>query len=209
MGTVGFHRFDKDAVRAAIDGASAIFGVEAGQDAPRATPSRRSRRAGRAGRRRSMGLPSHIHAQRGSAARAHGSSASVAAAASTDDPQSRPTALLIPAPKPVTRRTTRAAGHRSRLRTHPSTINETSRQRDSNEKRIRFGGQTRSCIWASCTSWVLVDHKARRRPGRNQPSRRCVGNRTRPASPSSSHGTRQRRGPSVARRTSRRSPCRM
>ena len=123
--------------------------------------------------------------------------------------KSRPTALLIPAPKPVTRRTTRAAGHRSRLRTHPSTINETSRQRDSNEKRIRFGGQTRSCIWASCASWVLVDHKARRRPGRNQPSRRCVGNRTRPASPSSSHGTRQRRGPSVARRTSRRSPCRM
>ena len=90
MGTVGFHRFDKDAVRAAIDGASAIFGVEAGQDAPRATPSRRSRRAGRAGRRRSMGLPSHIHAQRGSAARAHGSSASVAAAASTDDPQEPP-----------------------------------------------------------------------------------------------------------------------
>jgi hypothetical protein len=34
VGTVGFHRFDKDAVRAAIDGASAIFGVEAGQDAP-------------------------------------------------------------------------------------------------------------------------------------------------------------------------------
>jgi hypothetical protein len=50
----------------------------------------------------------------------------------------------------------------------------------SNEKRIRRGGQTRSCIWASSASWVLVDHKARRRPGRNQPSRRCVGNRASP-----------------------------
>ena len=209
MGTVGFHRFDKDAVRAAIDGASAIFGVEAGQDAPRATPSRRSRRAGRAGRRRSMGLPSHFTRSEDPLLELTGAAPRLPPRRRPTIRKSRPTALLIPAPKPVTRRTTRAAGHRSRLRTHPSTINETSRQRDSNEKRIRFGGQTRSCIWASCTSWVLVGHKARRRPGRNQPSRRCVGNRTRPASPSSSHGTRQRRGPSVARRTSRRSPCRM
>ena len=34
METVGFHHFDKDAVKAAIDGASAIFGVEGGRGLP-------------------------------------------------------------------------------------------------------------------------------------------------------------------------------
>ena len=146
-----------------------------------AAPSRPSRPAARAARRRSAAPPC-----------AYSRASRIRCSSSGEQPprlpswhrrpitQRRPTALLVAPPEPIAGRTARAAGGRGRLRAHPL-----EDQRDKPAARLERethppGGQTRSCIWASCASWVLVDHKARRRPGRDQPSRRCVGNRARP-----------------------------
>jgi hypothetical protein len=56
----------------------------------------------------------------------------------------------------------------------PAITSCTIRQRDSNENRIRRGGHPDSGIRASFASWGVSNPKARGRPGRNQPSRRCV-----------------------------------
>ena len=110
-----------------------------------------------------------------------GCSCAAAASASTDDQQARPSRLPGSDAKADSRS---HDSRRKRPRPAADSSHRRSTPRADSATRTRnasaCGGQTRSCIWASCASWVLVDHKARRRPGRNQPSRRCVGNRTRP-----------------------------
>lgn len=85
-----------------------------------------------------------------------------------------PAALPVASPEAVAGRaaaphTAAAAGGLS-----PATINATIRQRDSNEKLIRLGGQTELGIRASFTSRDLDKPKTCGRLRRNQPSRRCV-----------------------------------
>jgi hypothetical protein len=143
-----------------------------------AAASRLSRPATRPARRHPAGRHWRTRGRRGSAARAQAAADAAAIAAPAHDrraPPSLPAESAAKADNQSHRLAPQAAAAARGLA--PSMINDTSRHRDSNEKRIRLGGHTRSCISASCASWVLVDHKARRRPGRKQPSRRSVDNR--------------------------------